>query len=366
MKLLLYGANQNSTSHDDIQKYLLSDEEAETQLNELKRLDGVDELIIYNNEWFTEYYFLVDETLFQHGDFLTYLSEHTEKEIDEVILDTYSKFNDDLITHLLTVLVGMGFEKDSVSFISDAEQALLVSEEVLENTFLNQLFIQAIQFVSELHTSPELYDMFHSTTDMVLQQIVNCFRHLIFTRFYLFGSEDYIVALGKMLYRNGAQHITLSSTDKTRDEKIVQSLNEWVGNLSSKPLKKNFYTPGNKNAQLYYLSSADGIIIEKTADDSDTDEKRLYEQFNHSLQRVETLRHNKKKQCVFILNPGNGERCCDTMDQQFYYINPDVDEAETTLTIQPQLEAARGYFERQAELATEKLFASYKNYSKEI
>lgn len=38
MKLLLYGANQNSTSHDDIQKYLLSDEEAAAQLNDLKKI----------------------------------------------------------------------------------------------------------------------------------------------------------------------------------------------------------------------------------------------------------------------------------------------------------------------------------------
>lgn len=365
MKLLLYGANQNSTSHDDIQKYLLSDEEAAAQLNDLKKLDGVEELIIYNNEWFTEYYFLVDETLFQHGDFLTYLSAHTEKEIDEVILDTYSKFNDDLITHLLTVLVGIGFDRESVAFISDAEQALLASEGVLENIFLNQLFTQAIQFVSELHTSPELYDMFQSKTDMVLQQIIACFRRLYFKRFYLFGSEEYITALGKMLYRNGARHITVSSIDQAGDEEMARTLNKWVGSLSSRPVKKNFYTPDNKNAQLYYLSSADGIIIEKNTQDPDWDERRLYEQFTHSLQRVETLRHNKKKQCVFILNPGSGEMGCDNMDQQFYYINPDTDD-EATLTIQPELEAARGYFERQAELATEKLFASYKNYSKEI
>lgn len=363
MKLLLYGANQNSISQDDIQKYILSDEEAKKQLNDLKSLDGVDELIIYNNEWFTEYYFVVDETLFQHGDFLTYLSNYTEKEIDEVILDTYSKFNADLITHLLTVLVGIDFEMNSVAFIADAEQAILASGEELENAFLNHLFIEAIQFISELHTLPELYDMFRSNTDVALQKILTCFRRLIFNRFYIFGSEEYIIALGKMLYRNGAQHITLSSIDRARDPEIIQSLNDWVESLSSKPLKKNFYTPDTKNAQLYYLSSADGIIIEQTAKETDGEKAWLYEQFNHTLKQVETVRHNKKKQCLFVLNEENSEFSCDNMDQKIYNINPDT---EIPLSLQPQLEAAKSYFERQAELETEKLFENYKIYSKEI
>lgn len=363
MKLLLYGANQNSISQDDIQKYILSDEEAKKQLNDLKSLDGVDELIIYNNEWFTEYYFLVDETLFQHGDFLTYLSNSTEKEIDEVILDTYSKFNADLITHLLTVLVGIDFEMNSVAFLADAEKAVVESGEELENTFLNQLFIQAVQFISELRTLPELHDMFQSRTDLALQHILTCFRHLIFNRFYIAGSEEYIVALGKMLYRNGAQHITLSSTDKARDADIIQSLNDWAESLSSKPLKKNFYTPITKNAQLYYLSSADGIIIEQITEEPGSKEEWFYDQLNQLLKEIETIRHNKKKQCLFILNEENNEFSCDDMEQKIYNITPDT---EVSLSIETQVEVAKDYFERQAELETEKLYTSYKIYSKEM
>ena len=103
MKLLMYGVNKETIMKEDVNKYRLFGEQKKIQMNDIKKIDGVEEIIILTNDFRNEYYLYVDETVFSHGDFLRYIAEKTDKDLQEIILETYSKFNEDVLRHLYEI-----------------------------------------------------------------------------------------------------------------------------------------------------------------------------------------------------------------------------------------------------------------------
>lgn len=100
MKLIMYGINQDTVSREDIQIQSYNEESKRSQLEKISSFDGVEEIVILQNIYRIEYYLYVDEKAFKHGDLLRYLSDFFQKQLNEVILETYSYFNEDVIRHL--------------------------------------------------------------------------------------------------------------------------------------------------------------------------------------------------------------------------------------------------------------------------
>src|SRR5699024_8024164 len=100
MKLLMYGVNKETIMKEDVDKYRLFGDQKQIQMNDISQFDGVEEIIVLTNDFRNEYYLYVNETIFSHGDFLRYIADKTDKTLQEIILETYSKFNEDVLHHL--------------------------------------------------------------------------------------------------------------------------------------------------------------------------------------------------------------------------------------------------------------------------
>src|SRR5699024_6864412 len=62
--------------------------------------------------------------------FLRFLAEETDKTLQEIILETYSKFNGDALRHLYEVATGfMGKELGSIRALASVEEAYQFSKE---------------------------------------------------------------------------------------------------------------------------------------------------------------------------------------------------------------------------------------------
>ncbi|WP_027109108.1 hypothetical protein [Lacticigenium naphthae] len=103
MKLLLYGVGYNSVSSFEKDYLVMNKFGVTEQLLAIKKLVGVEETLILATSERTEYYLNVDENYFSHGDFLRYLTMFYKKDMAEIISDSYSLFNKEVVRHLLKI-----------------------------------------------------------------------------------------------------------------------------------------------------------------------------------------------------------------------------------------------------------------------
>lgn len=173
MKVIMYGVSLETVSEQDIARYRLSPQDKATHLIDIKQFTGVEEVILLTSEFQNEYYLYVDEEHFEHGDFLRYLATYAEKSLKEVILETYSKFADDVMKHLLAQISGQ--ERDSytreVAFKDFVEGILLARASETMGEYLRQLFQQVFVFNFKLYDNGNLNPLL-TATDYWLKQHV--------------------------------------------------------------------------------------------------------------------------------------------------------------------------------------------------
>ncbi|MDZ7835380.1 MAG: hypothetical protein U5K84_08620 [Alkalibacterium sp.] len=167
MKLIMYGVNRDTVSTQDIHKYGLNESMRKCHLNDIDAFDGVAETVLVTTDSRNEYYLYIDEQTFRHGDLLRYLSCHTGKNLEEIILETYSKFNHDVVEHLYGLVSPLSEKPESLSVL---EQALL--ESLNEQTIghvLNDLFTRAISFSMSLYDKEALYPILDGEVPRAIQ-----------------------------------------------------------------------------------------------------------------------------------------------------------------------------------------------------
>src|SRR5690625_537306 len=106
MKLLMYGVNKETIMKEDVDKYRLFGDQKQIQMNDLSQFDGVEEIIVLTNDFRNECYLYVNETIFSHGDCLRYIADKTDRKLQEIILETYSKINEDVLRNIYEISSG--------------------------------------------------------------------------------------------------------------------------------------------------------------------------------------------------------------------------------------------------------------------
>lgn len=360
MKLLLYGVNQLSAGETVINQYILSESKLKREYEMVSQLDGVDELIIQNGPTYTEYYFLVDEKQFKHGEFIAHLGEKSDREIEEVILDTYSKFNDDLISHLISLLTGQIIDLPSTDLVTKAEESSLCSPLYSKNYFLNHLFKEAIIRVTDMHVSPELFSLFSSKPDKAMQDIVKNFTSIDLSRFYILGSPSFIRDLGKLLVRSGSQHITVFSPHSEDNQALVAELNSWVKKVYTEKRPQIFHSPQSEKANYYYLSSADGIVVEDEDAVSSLDKNELSNFFKAGNEEIARFRFNEKKQIFMLFKESHLEWETTVRGQYFHFL---VSESQGNFKVKEDDQPMMEFYEKKLAVAQSKLYEDYLTYA---
>lgn len=362
MKLLMYGVNKSVLSEEDLDNYLLSDSEVHQQLADISQFEGVLDLLILTSSDFVEYYFNVDESIFQHGDFLNYLSEKVDFDVEKVILDTYSKFNADLITHLYSLVSGLDLPTDNDQLLENIEFGMKHHHQANGFPFLNYLVNSIIQFVSVKKANKDYYDLFRSQSDIVLQTFIQSFNYLNRSRFFLCGLGQHVVPLAKKLHRNGARHLTVHTLDQDSDF-VAQQLNLWSEDQVVKKKYRSFFAADTLFSRLYYLSNADGIYIDQAVQERVDGPRVITDQLNEQLKEIEKFRFNNKKQIFVGLDPYQSSQDLkgDGQELKTFDLHDNI-----SLDKQDQLREVLDHYLAQADVLRKQLMTEYQHQSAQL
>src|SRR5690625_3265565 len=150
---------------EDVVKYRLSEPEKKVQMNDINKLQGVEEIVVLTNDFRNEYYLYVNETTFSHGDFLRYLAEKTDKNLQEIILETYSKFNEDVLRHLFEISSGyLSNPIGSFNILKSVEKAICFAKKMnTSGDVLLKLFNDAIELTYNFKLNESIQPLNRST-----------------------------------------------------------------------------------------------------------------------------------------------------------------------------------------------------------
>lgn len=296
MKLLMYGFNNYTMTSAEEESYQFNEADLKQQLADISQMPGNLSVVIFNNEFRTEYYMKVEEEAFNHGDFLRYLSDKVEADLSETIAATYSVFNQDLIEHLITIFSGRGEEDLSFSqLFSQADASLRLAQpfQAEGETTFRRLFAGVMKLAIQFLTSSSLTE---TGGDMRARKRLNLFQFIDqqqMKRVVLFGESDKYLRLAKDLYLLGVKSIVFISEEIEKNQKIVAYLNHWQNQLFPEDANHYFKAYHGQEA-FYFVSSADGLIFTTPFQEA------IY--FTHYRQPAEAMRQFDKKQATIILD----------------------------------------------------------------
>src|SRR5690625_654113 len=259
MKLLMYGVNKETIMKEDVNKYRLFGEQKKIQMNDIKKIDGVEEIIILTNDFRNEYYLYVDETVFSHGDFLRYIAEKTDKDLQEIILETYSKFNEDVLRHLYEITCGYPTEPfGSFDILNSVEKAVNYANKLRTGgEILYKLFDEAISLSYSFKLNEDTQPLNMSEISKYLYLLKKKMKTLAKKDFLISGNTFEVVYLTKLLLLADAQTVTILQKDEKDSLRQVQKIS---AHLTDTEAAKTFAATSKS---LYYrLSKADAIICD--------------------------------------------------------------------------------------------------------
>lgn len=287
----MYGVNRDSVSVDEIYKYSLNDQMRKKHLQDIKMFSGVREVILLVTDNRNEYYLYVDETQFKHGDLLRYFSEYTSKPLEEIILETYSKFNDDVVKHLLNVSANT-----ELDYTHGSETI-----EIIDNALLEAL--------KEKSVGPVLYALFKTVLDFsltlcekdtiepILQSNIYRSIRLIRKNSSKKENRDYLVVGNHPIIKQLMKHFidepdsSLTIAVRTEEDKNnKQEIERWLKMMNHSHRIKNIHTVNFKDI-VFRLAKADVIIIGPSIEHAWLSEELI--------QEMHELRPGAKKQLVF-------------------------------------------------------------------
>lgn len=254
----MYGVSKETVTKEEINKYKLANGQKERQMTEIIKLEGVKEIIILDNSFRNEYYLYVDESIFSHGQFLRYLSRETNKSLEEIILETYSKFNEDVLRHLYEIANGyLSSCQNDIAILIALEQSLKLAKYLKTvGDILNKLFKEVIRLVYSLKLNKEIQPLNIGQVSKCIYLLRKNLKQLKNKNYILTIEDPRLIILSKILLIAGAQSVTITHKDNKELEKQYGK----TRNELTEAEKNNFYMADLKSLN-YRLSKADAIII---------------------------------------------------------------------------------------------------------
>ncbi len=259
MKLLMYGVSKETVTKEDAQIYKLTPKKKETQMNDILELDGIEEIVILDSSFRNEYYLYVDELVFSHGDFLRYLSDQTGKSLEEIILETYSKFNEDVLHHLYEIASGYFSDiKGCFKVLNSVEKALDFAENLkTTGEVLFKLFSETLELAYSLKLEMDLQPLNDSQISKYIYLLKKEMKTLENKNYVIAANDFELIVLTKILLVAGAQTITITNTDVDELERqfamLKANLTESEGTRLCKASAKSLN---------YRIAKADAVILD--------------------------------------------------------------------------------------------------------
>lgn len=258
MKLLMYGVSKETVMKEDVIRYSLNDTKKERQMHTIANFAGVEEIIILSSSFRIEYYLYVNEEDFSHGEFLRYLAEETDKSLQEIILETYSKFNEDVLRHLFEITNGYFSDKNGLlsDCLESVERAVKFAHlQKTSDKILFHLFNRAIYLTYHLVTQDDFKPLNESKIAKYIYLMKINMETLNKKNIIISGAMDELYFLTKILILAEVQSITILQ-DENEDAKQLTALSSLLSNNDTK-----IYIADDKSLN-YRLSKADAIIVD--------------------------------------------------------------------------------------------------------
>lgn len=259
MKLLMYGVSKETVTKEDADKYRLTTEKKKNQMHDILELDGIEEIVILDSGFRNEYYLYVNELIFSHGDFLRYLSDQTGKTLEEIILETYSKFNEDVLHHLYEIASGYFADiKGCFKVLNSVEKALAFAENLkTTGEVLFKLFSDTLELAYSLKLEMDLQPLNNSRISKYIYLLKKEMTTLE-NKNYVLAAEDFeLIVLTKILLIAGAQNVTITNTDEKELESQFVKLKEKLTNNEVTKLSS-----ASTKSLNYRIAKADAVILD--------------------------------------------------------------------------------------------------------
>lgn len=354
MKLLLYGVSHQTVPEEDAKKYELSKEQLKEKTLEVSQFPGVEEVLILSNSNRTEFYFHVDETIFRHGDILRFISAYSGEDLERVIMETYSKFNGEVIRHLLKLLSDREFDQEKEWIrLSEVDQAL--AEAIKWNTageVLSTIFEHALVFSFKMRGISKLESFYNSDFSRIIKKLTEEWRSLEHKKVYLAGDSKTMIFMAKALFYLGVSSVIIG-TENSKSQKMADYLNQWAETLFSVQNYKAFRSVTSESRP-YQLSSADVILSEEDMNEGEIS----VEDFEKML----SLRLTKKKQLLisfFQKQPTFAVRLKDKGLKPYTLTDLSSGDKAASLN-EEEKETVRQIFDDSLETEIESLLGAYK------
>ncbi|GEK88122.1 glutamyl-tRNA reductase [Alkalibacterium putridalgicola] len=330
MKLIMYGVNRDTVSSVDIHKYGLDESLRMRHLNDISRFDGVSEIVLVTTDNRNEYYLYIDEQSFRHGDLLRYLSSHTGKCLEEIILETYSKFNHDVVKHLFTLTSAANEQSESVNVL---EQALYESSiQGTAGDTLTGLFKKAIEFSLSLFDNETLYPIVSGYETRTIQSLKQYYPIKEDMNFLIIGNNDSINQITKYIIGKTSAYLTFLEKNE-KSKAMVANIKKWMS-LTSDSRWESEIQSVELSQLVYRLSKADIVIIGPSIQNAWLSEELLDDMFE--------MRPTAKKQLIIDLCGSQDETLFSDYPALKYTQIGDTPEQDYSLE---KIEEARTYYE---------------------
>lgn len=347
----MYGVNQETVSIDDIDKYSLTPSAQANQIRDIKQFRGVKEVVLLSTDLRSEYYLHVDETLFKHGDLLRYLAKFTEKTLKEIILETYSKFNEDVVSHLFSVTSGMETRpKGKIQPLMAAEEALAIaSNERTASFVLKDLFKTAVKYGQENYLRPAIAPIKEAEISKCLNSLRKDTGRLVGKKFVLFGDDKTIVHLSKVLLYSKAESITIANANGEANNCVIEKLSEWQLDDQESRMRK-IHAVDLRNVG-YRMANADVMIISSSVQHAWFSKQLLRE--------TKELRQTKKMQVVIDMSTSQEEFILSD-EARIQYVR--LDDLKNGSYTEEEKEVALTYFDESLLNATDRFMEKYREF----
>lgn len=261
MKLLIYGVNKETVMKEDVDKYLLNEADKKRQMVDISKFTGVEEIVVFTNGFRNEYYLYVDEEQFSHGEFLRYIAEETDKTLQEIILETYSKFNEDVLRHLFELTSGyLSNPSGSFEVIRTAEQALdFAKASHTCGPVVFKMFKKAIFLGYALKLEDEIKPLNMSRISRYIYLLKDNMSDLDKKHYLVSGNHLDVYFLIKVLLYAGAQTVTIIQKNDRESQKLFEEIK---GLFNEIELTRIY--PVTSKSLFYRLSKADAAIIDSS------------------------------------------------------------------------------------------------------
>lgn len=258
MKLLMYGISKETVTKEEANKYKLTNGRKERQMTEILALDGIEEIVILDSNFRNEYYLYVDELIFSHGEFLRYLSDETGKDLEEIILESYSKFNEDVLRHLYEIASGyLSNPQGCFGILISLERSLDLAKHLeTVGEILTKLFKEAIQLAYSLKLNDLVQPLNDSQASKYIYLLKKNIGQLEKKNYMLAANDTELIILSKILFMAGAQTVVITHADSKELERQYKKLRNRLTEQEKNKLRMT-----DSKSLNYRLSNADAIVL---------------------------------------------------------------------------------------------------------